>query len=301
MLAVEGLEVGYGKVIVVWDVSFRVEDGEIVTIIGPNGAGKTTILRAVAGLLRPRSGRIAFRGREIGGLAAPAIATLGLALVPEGRELFPHMTVYENLQLGGRRAGRRVDARLQRVYTLFPRLAERARQLAATLSGGEQQMLAIGRALMSEPHLLLLDEPSTGLAPLGAERAPRPRGLRPRLCPRARPCRPRWRGRDPRERPPGAGRLPRPADARMKVGESLLEAHTVATAAKPPTTTNSTRWRMSLSRRDSRSGSATLHGSSEAERGSERPIVGPDAFLRSLPEIALEQRHVAAVGGGRPR
>ncbi len=183
MLAVEGLEVGYGKVIVVWDVSFRVEDGEIVTIIGPNGAGKTTILRAVAGLLRPRSGRIAFRGREIGGRAAPAIATLGLALVPEGRELFPHMTVYENLQLGGRRAGRRVDARLQRVYTLFPRLAERARQLAATLSGGEQQMLAIGRALMSEPHLLLLDEPSTGLAPLVVEH------LFPRCRPPTSACR----------------------------------------------------------------------------------------------------------------
>jgi branched-chain amino acid transport system ATP-binding protein len=169
MLAVDGLEVGYGKVIVVWDVSFHVEDGEIVTIIGPNGAGKTTILRALAGLLRPTGGRIAFRGREIGGLPAPAIATLGLALVPEGRELFPHMTVYENLQLGGRRAGRRLHERLQRVYTLFPRLAERARQQAATLSGGEQQMLAIGRALMSAPHLLLLDETSTGLAPLVVE------------------------------------------------------------------------------------------------------------------------------------
>jgi len=151
---------------VVWDVSVRVEAGEIVTIIGANGAGKTTILRAVAGLLRPTGGRIAFRGREIVGLAAPVVATLGVALVPEGRELFPHMTVYENLRLGGRRAGRSVAARLERVYTLFPRLAERARQLAVTLSSGERQMLAIGRALMSEPYLVLLDEPSTGLAPL---------------------------------------------------------------------------------------------------------------------------------------
>src|SRR3989441_234545 len=108
-------------------------------------------------------------GRKIAGLAVPVVATLGVALVPEGRELFPHMTVYENLRLGGRRAGRSVAARLERVYTLFPRLAERARQLAVTLSGGEQQMLAIGRALMSEPHLVLLDEPSTGLAPLVVE------------------------------------------------------------------------------------------------------------------------------------
>jgi len=138
MLTVERLEVGYGKATVVWDVSVRVEAGEIVTIIGANGAGKTTILRAVAGLLRPTGGRIAFRGREIVGLAVPVVATLGVALVPEGREL-------------------------------FPRLAERARQFAVTLSGGEQQMLAIGRALMSEPHLVLLDEPSTGLAPLVVE------------------------------------------------------------------------------------------------------------------------------------
>ena len=169
MLTVERLEVGYGKATVVWDVSVRVEAGEIVTIIGANGAGKTTILRAVAGLLRPTGGRIAFRGREIVGLAAPVVATLGVALVPEGRELFPHMTVYENLRLGGRRAGRSVAARLERVYTLFPRLAERARQLAVTLSGGEQQMLAIGRALMSEPHLVLLELGAEGVTTLLVE------------------------------------------------------------------------------------------------------------------------------------
>jgi len=170
MLAVEGLEVGYGKVPVVWGASFRVDPGEIVTMIGPNGAGKTTILRAVVGLLRPKAGRIAFRERDIGGLRAPEIAKLGLALVPEGRELFPYMTVHENLLLGGRMQRSRVEERLARVYALFPRLKERGRQIAGTLSGGEQQMLAIGRALMSEPHLLLLDEPSTGLAPVVVER-----------------------------------------------------------------------------------------------------------------------------------
>ena len=169
MLTVERLDVGYGKATVVWDVSVRVEAGEIVTIIGANGAGKTTILRAVAGLLRPTGGRIAFRGREIVGLAAPVVATLGVALVPEGRELFPHMTVYENLRLGGRRAGRSVAARLERVYTLFPRLAERARQLAVTLSSGERQMLAIGRALMSEPHLVLLELGAEGVTTLLVE------------------------------------------------------------------------------------------------------------------------------------
>ncbi len=172
MLVVEGLEVAYGKITVVWGVSFRVDPGEIVTVIGSNGAGKTTTLKAVAGLLRARAGRVVFRDREIGALAAPAVAASGLALVPEGRELFPQMTVIENLLLGGRMSqkGTRLPERLERVYTMFPRLHERGRQLAGTLSGGEQQMLAIGRALMSEPHLLLLDEPSTGLAPVVVER-----------------------------------------------------------------------------------------------------------------------------------
>jgi branched-chain amino acid transport system ATP-binding protein len=170
MLAVEGLEVGYGKVTVVWGASFRVSPGEIVTMIGPNGAGKTTILRAVAGLLRPKAGRIVFRERDIAGRHAPEVAKLGLALVPEGRELFPYMTVHENLLLGGRIQRSRLEERLTRVHALFPRLKERGRQIAGTLSGGEQQMLAIGRALMSEPHLLLLDEPSTGLAPVVVER-----------------------------------------------------------------------------------------------------------------------------------
>ena len=170
MLAVEGLEVGYGKVTVVWGASFRVSPGEIVTMIGPNGAGKTTILRAVAGLLRPKAGRIVFRERDIAGRHAPEVAKLGLALVPEGRELFPYMTVHETLLLGGRIQRSRLEERLTRVHALFPRLKERGRQIAGTLSGGEQQMLAIGRALMSEPHLLLLDEPSTGLAPVVVER-----------------------------------------------------------------------------------------------------------------------------------
>ncbi len=167
MLEVSGLQAGYGKITVLWGVSLRVGRGETVAVIGANGAGKTTLLRTIAGLLAPAAGRVVFRDRPIGGLAAHEIARQGLALVPEGRELFPAMSVRDNLLLGGRRwrDGARLREHLQWVYGLFPVLRERHRQVASTLSGGEQQMLAIGRALMSGPALLMLDEPSTGLSP----------------------------------------------------------------------------------------------------------------------------------------
>jgi branched-chain amino acid transport system ATP-binding protein len=171
MLRIRSLEAGYGNLKVLRRVSIHVSPGEIVTIIGANGAGKTTLLQTIAGLLRAQTGEILFDQQNIGRDAPEAIAALGCALVPEGRQIFAPMTVRENLQLGAYvqiRRGRahEVEGDLGRVFDLFPRLKERAAQLAGTLSGGEQQMLAIGRALMARPKLIMMDEPSMGLAPL---------------------------------------------------------------------------------------------------------------------------------------
>lgn len=171
LLRVEGLEVAYGNVTALWDVSFDVGDGEVVALVGANGAGKTTTLKVVSGLLRPRRGRVLLGGEELTALPATEIVTRGVVHVPEGRKLFPEMSVRDNLLLGGyHRAARPHQAeRLERVLDTFPRLRERARQVAGTLSGGEQQLVAIGRGLMAGPRVLMLDEPSLGLAPIMVE------------------------------------------------------------------------------------------------------------------------------------
>jgi branched-chain amino acid transport system ATP-binding protein len=171
MLSLGRISAGYGSFRALSDVSLAVEAGETVGVIGPNGAGKTTLLRVISGLVAPLAGELTFVGRSIGGTPAHRIVEHGIAHVPESRRLFPKLSVEENLRIGAfiAPARRRFAERLNWVYELFPRLKERRRQLAGTLSGGEQQMCAIGRALMSRPKLLLMDEPSAGLAPLVVE------------------------------------------------------------------------------------------------------------------------------------
>lgn len=167
-LAVEGLRVAYGRTEAVRGIGLRVAEGQVVCLIGANGAGKTTTLRAISGLVRPRGGRILFAGADIAGRAAHRIAAMGLVQVPEGRQIFAELTVAENLALGAYLVPDRAEATRRRdeVLARFPRLRERTGQVAGSLSGGEQQMLAIGRAMMSRPRLLMLDEPSMGLSPI---------------------------------------------------------------------------------------------------------------------------------------
>ena len=169
VLQVESINVYYGSIHAVKDVSFHVEQGEVVTLIGANGAGKSTTLNTVAGLLHSRTGGVRFMGEELRHVPGHRLVGRGMALVPEGRRIFQQMTVQENLDMGGYCRGGDLSADMERVYERFPRLKERRRQVAGTLSGGEQQMLAMGRALMSHPKLLMLDEPSMGLAPLLVE------------------------------------------------------------------------------------------------------------------------------------
>ena len=166
MLKIKDLVVSYGGIEAVKSISFDVPDGEIVTLIGANGAGKSTTLRTIAGLVKPKSGSIMFDGEELIGKSTEDIVKRGITLSPEGRHVFPDMTVLENLKVGAYTRKDKYNDDIELIYTLFPRLKERHWQLAGTLSGGEQQMLAIGRAMMAKPKLLMLDEPSLGLAPL---------------------------------------------------------------------------------------------------------------------------------------